>query len=331
MLRSPSLPTLLLLTLLLPTLCLPTPSAFAYWIWTPKTGKWVNPKTQPKDNPEEQFEYAASLYEAKDYTRAVREFLKLVRHYSKATQAPEAQFYAGQCYEALHRLYHAFQQYKRIVEIYPYSNRFKDAIARAYAIGEALYEGEKVRPFQPVPVALPALDKAVEIFEMIVTQAPYGEYGDKAQFRLGQTYRKLGQYGEALKAFEKLIQDYKQSPLVAEARYNVAFCAKQLSLKPGYDQEATDQAITWFEDFIAHDPGSELLPEAQRSLAQLRGYKAEGLFKVAEFYQRQKKWISAAFYYRRIAADYADTPWASAAIAQLTELESQGRIPQASP
>jgi hypothetical protein len=29
--------------------------AQAYWIWTPKTGKWVNPKNLPKDNPKEQF------------------------------------------------------------------------------------------------------------------------------------------------------------------------------------------------------------------------------------------------------------------------------------
>lgn len=305
--------------------------AWGYWIWTPKTGKWVNPKTQPKDTPQEQFDYATGLYDAKDDVRAVREFIRLVRHYPKASQAPDAQFLAGQCYERLGRRYQAFQQYKKVVEIYPYSARFKDAIARSYAIGEAFYGGEKVRPIHPVPVAVPALDKAVEIFEHIVTHAPYGEYGDKAQFRLGQTLRKLGQHGEALKAFEQLVKDYPRSPLVAEARYNVAFCAKQLSLKPGYDQESTDQAIAWFEDFIAHDPGSELLSEAQRSLQQLRESKAEALYQVAEFYARQKKWGSAALYYRRIVAQYEETPWAGQAAARLGELEQHGRIPAASP
>ena len=301
--------------------------ASAYWVWTPWTGKWINPKTQPKDTPEEQFSYANDLYERKDYARAVREFLRLVRHYAKASQAPDAQYFAGQCYEQLHQPYQAFLTYKKLVETYPYSGRFKDAIARSYALGEALFSGVKVRPIQQIPVAVPALDKAAEIFELIVAQAPYGEYGDKAQFKLGQTYRKLSQYGEALKAFEKLVQEYKQSPLLEEARYNTAFCAKQLSLKPAYDQESTDQAITWFEEFIDSHPGSELLPEAQQSLQQLRGHKAESLFRIAEFYARQKKWPSAALYYRRIVDRYADTPWASQAVAHLTALEQAGHIP----
>lgn len=303
--------------------------ASAYWIWTPKTGKWVNPKTQPKDTPDEQFTYANGFYEQKDYTRAVREFLRVVRHYPKASQAPDAQYFAGQCYEQMHQPYQAFLTYKKLIEIYPYSGRFKDAIARSYTLGEAFFNGVKVRPIQQIPLAVPALDKAAEIFEQIVTQAPYGEYGDKAQFKLGQTYRKLGQYGEALKAFEKLVQEYKLSPLLEEARYNTAFCAKQLSLKPAYDQESTDQAITWFEEFITSHPGSELLSEAQQSLQQLRGHKAESLFKIAEFYARLKKWPSAALYYRRIVDHYADTPWAGQAVVHLTALEQAGHIPPA--
>ncbi|MBI4313779.1 MAG: outer membrane protein assembly factor BamD [Candidatus Omnitrophica bacterium] len=315
-----------LLLLFVQLTCLGT-EAHAYWVWTPKTGRWINPKTQPKDSPQDQLEYANSFYERKDPKRAVKEYLRLVRHYPKSAQAPEAQFYLGQCYEGMNQPYQAFQAYKKLVEIYPYSARFKDAIARSFAIGEALYEGEKVRPIQPVPVAFPALDKAVEIFEHIVLQAPYGEFGDKAQFRLGQSLRKLGQYGEALKAFEKVIQEYKQSPLVEDARYNLAFCAKQMSLKPGYDQESTDQAIAWFEEFIQNHRGSELLPEAERSLAQLRTYKAEGIYKVADFYRRQKKWISAELYYRRIISEYSDTPVAGEAVSRLTEMEQAGRVP----
>ena len=300
--------------------------AWGYWIWTPRTGKWVNPKSQPKDSPQEQLEYALSLFEAHDETRAVRECLKLVRHYPKSSQAPDAQFYAGQCYELLHRPYQAFLMYKKLIEVYPYSARFKDAIARSFTIGESFYEGLKVRPLQPVPLGVAAYDKAVEIFEQIVAQAPYGEYGDRAQFRLGQTQRKLGDYGAAMKAFEKLVHEYPNSSLVEEARYNAAFCAKQLSLKPAYDQASTDQAITWFEEFLATHPNSELQEEATRSLQQLRGYKAESFFAVAEFYARQRKWVSAALYYRRIIDQYSDTSWAGQAVAKLTALEQAGRI-----
>ncbi len=307
------------------------PPASAYWIWTPQTKRWVNPATEPKDTPKAQLEYAQQLTQVHDHLRAVREYLKLVRRYPKSVEAPEAQFAAGQSYEALHRPYHAFLQYKKLVEIYPYSPRFKDAIGRSFAIGEAYANGQKFRPIQPVPLAVPAYDKAIEIFEHIVTQAPYGEFGDRAQLQLAQTYRKMGQYGDAMKAFQKVVEDYKQSPLVEEARYNVAYCAKQLSLKPNYDQDSTDQAITWFREFITTHPGSELLPEAQQSLQQLRAHKAESLFRVAQFYEQQRKWASAAIYYRRVVTQYDDTPWASQAVTRLTALEQRGEIPPTTP
>lgn len=320
------IPPLLVLTTLLGAV-----PAHAYWVWVPKVGKWVNPKSQPKETPEQQLAYAQGFYEAGQYPQAVREFLRLVRHYPKSFQAPDAQFAAGQCYEAMRQPAQAFQMYQQLVQVYPYSGRFKEAIARSFAVGVAFAEGQKVRPLQPVPLAVPAYDKAVAIFEFIVAQAPYGEFGDQAQFRVGQTYRKMGQYGEALKAFEKLVQEYRLSPLMEEARYNVAFCAKQISLKPGYDQESTDQAIAWFEEFIATHPDSDLLPEAERSLAQLRGSKAEAFFRVAEFYARQRQWPSAARYFRRILDQYGETPWAAQALARLTALEQQGRLPTSSP
>ena len=47
---------------------------------------------------------------------------------------------------------------------------------------------------------------------------------------------------------------------------------------------------------------------------------------MAEFYERQKKWLSAALYYRRITAQYAETPWASEAVTRVTELERLGHI-----
>lgn len=45
-------------------------TASAYWIWTPETKKFVNPKNMVKDSPKEQFDWAMSFYNAKDFQRA---------------------------------------------------------------------------------------------------------------------------------------------------------------------------------------------------------------------------------------------------------------------
>ena len=82
--------------------------ASAYWIWTPKTGKWVNPKTAVKSTPQEQFAFAKNLYDIKNYEEAKREFKKLLKSYPKSFEASEGQYYLGRLEEAQENLYEAF-------------------------------------------------------------------------------------------------------------------------------------------------------------------------------------------------------------------------------
>ena len=67
----------------------------ALWIWTPETGKFINPKMSVKSTPHEQLEFAKSFIEIKKYPEALSELKKLIRHYPRAKEAPEAQYYIG--------------------------------------------------------------------------------------------------------------------------------------------------------------------------------------------------------------------------------------------
>ncbi len=295
------------------------PTAEAVWIWTPQSRRWVNPKYAAKDTPGAQMDWAVGFFEARDYPRAVKEFLRLVKTYPRSELAPEAQYLAGVSYELMDRLAEAFGAYKKLVEIYPFSARFKDAIEREFAIGESFFSGKRLRLIGPV--SFPALDKAIEVYQHIVDQAPYGDYGSKAQFRLGECYRKEKRFEEASRAFQKVLDEYPSSPSAEQAKYNVAFCAYQMSLRPSYDQSATDEAITWFESFIASHPESTLVPEAKESLAHLREFKAQGLSQIARFYEIQGKKTSALLYYQQILSEYPNSPEAPKALAKVTELE----------
>jgi len=51
--------------------------AYPYWIWTPKTNKWVNPKHMVKPSPKEQFEFAMGFYNDKKYEDAKRRVQKV--------------------------------------------------------------------------------------------------------------------------------------------------------------------------------------------------------------------------------------------------------------
>ncbi len=298
--------------------------AHAAWVWTPESRRWVNPKYAAKDSPQAQMEWAQSFFEQKDYPRAAKEFLRLVQAYPRSELAPEAQYLAGLSYELSDKSSEAFAAYKKLIEIYPFSRRFKDAVEREFLIAEALRGGKRLKLIGPV--SLPSLDKAVEIYQHVMEQAPYSEFGPRAQFQLGECYILQNRFEEANRAFQKVIDEYPTSGLVDEAKYRVAFCARQLSLKPSYDQSATDEAINWYEAFIKEHPSSPLLPQAEESLRQLKGYKAQGLVKVARFYEKSGKRESAAIYYKQVMADYSNTPEAAEAAAKLTEFERAGII-----
>ena len=299
-------------------------SAGAVWIWTPQSRRWVNPKYTAKDTPRAQMDWAVGFFESRDYPRAAREFIRLVNSYPRSELAPEAQYLTGVSYEQMDRLAEAFAAYKKGVEIYPFSARFKDAIEREFAIGEILFSGKRLKLIGPV--SLPSLDKAIEVYQHIVDQAPYGDYGSRAQFRLGECYRKQQRYEEASRAFQRLLDEYPNSPLAEQAKYNMAFCAYQMSLKPSYDQSATDEAINWYETFLATHPESELVPEARQSLANLKEFKAEGLSQIARFYEIQGKKDSALIYYRQIVREFPDSAEAPKAVSKITEIEQKGGV-----
>ncbi|NQV04760.1 MAG: hypothetical protein HQ532_04595, partial [Candidatus Omnitrophica bacterium] len=55
--------------------------AHGFWVWTPESSKWENPKYAAKDTPLEQLEYARTFYEEKNFKLALKEFKKLIKYY----------------------------------------------------------------------------------------------------------------------------------------------------------------------------------------------------------------------------------------------------------
>lgn len=296
-------------------------ACYGAWIWTPETGKWINPKRAVKDTSEEQFKWAMEFYKSKEYKIAIAELNKLTRFYPNSRHAPQAQYYVGRCYEDMEEHYHAFLAYQKVIETYPHAKNRDEIIKREYDIGVLFFEGQKSRILGVA--LLPAIDKAIEIFEQVVKNSPYGEYADKAQFKIGESYKKSSRFAEATLAFQKLVEEYPKSDLVNEANYQIAQCAYLASLDPSYDQESTDAAIDRFEDFVKDVKDSSFSKEAEESLKRLREKKAESLYETARFYERTGHSRSAAIYYKELVDEYSDSSLAKDALAKYMEIEKK--------
>jgi len=292
--------------------------AYAYWIWTPKTRKWINPKTAVKPTPKEQFDFAKSLFDEKKYEDAKREFRKLVKSYPKAYEASESEYYLGLSEEAEGNLYEAFKAYQKVIDKYPFSERIQELIEREYKIGEEFLSGVKRKSFG---MTLPVENPAIEIFGKVVENSTYGPLAPAAQYKLGLVLRGLLRYYEAEEAFNKVISSYPESNWVEAAKFQLAECRAAASRGPDYDQGATDEAKQKFEEFLKDHPDAVLTRDAEKNIEQLREKEAEGSYNVARFYEKQKAYEAAKVYYGDIVSNHPESIWAAKALERLQMME----------
>lgn len=166
-------------------------------------------------------------------------------------------------------------------------------------------------------------DNAIKVYEKILENAPHSEVAPGAQYSLAQAYLGNEDYTAARAELSKLIRNYPSSQLVDDAMFDLGFVAYLQSKDAPYDQGATSEAIAAFRTFISNFPSSPKVPEAQQYIRMLRSRKAAALFRTAEFYENIRVPKAAQITYREVIEQYPDTPYAEEARRRLTGAERQ--------
>ena len=295
-------------------------SAHSFWIWTPKTGKWVNPKNLPKDSPKLQFDYAMDFYNEKKYEDAIREFKKLLKAYPKSFEASESQYYIGVAEEERGNLYEAYLAYQKVIDKYPFSDRIKEIIEKEYKIAEKFIAGYKRKA---LGITLPVEDPSIEILTKVVENSTYGPLAPKAEYKLGLVLRGLQRYYEAEDAFNKVISNYPDSEWVEPSKFQIATCRAAVSRGPDYDQGAMQDAKQKFEEFVKEHPDAVLSKEAEDNIDKLKEKEAAASYNIAVFYEKQKAYKAAKIYYENVVNNYSNSPWATKALEKLQLMENK--------
>lgn len=264
-----------------------------------------------------------AFFEDEDYKQAIAEFEKLIANYPLSKLASESQFYLGLIYEKQGEYYKAFENYQLVIDKYPFTERVEEIVEREYRIANLFYTGEKAKLFGIA--ILPAKTQAIEIFGKVVENAPYGKYADMAQYKIGLIHLELKDYVNAALAFKEIVEDYPKSPLVDDAKYQIAMCAAGATSGPEYNEEDTDKAIKEFRDFVKRYPDSQMEQEASHFISELENQKAQNSFNIAQFYERQGSLESATIYYEEIIEKYPESEWAAKALEKLQVIRKQGK------
>src|SRR5436189_328397 len=230
--------------------------------------------------------------------RAIRAYKSLVKRHPKDKVAPNALYRAAQLQEQEHLFFAAADSFSQLVEKYPGSPHFDEAIESQFRIGEIYLNGKKLS-FLGIPVAS-ALDRAVTVFANVVRTAPYGKYTARAQFDIGLAREKQGANDAAIQAYQAVVDKFPNEPIAVDAQYQIGyiwFTAAQLGTK---DAAAAVNAKTAFEDFLFHYPKSEKAAQARANLEILEHKQTANSYKVAKFYDKQKYYRAAVIYYNEV-------------------------------
>ena len=288
-------------------------------VWRPGEG-WVDEggEIAAATSSREQLEVGNRFFEKGDYDSAIKAYRSLLRRWPLSFMAPEAQYKIGLCLEKRGAFWDAYRAYNTMLQKYPNSNFFDQALERQMAIGNLYLAGERRRLLK-IPLGAD-YQKAVDIFEGIVRTAPFSRLAPKAQYKAGLARENMGQYIEAVSAYNRVLERYPADDIADDAQYQIGFAWLRASQKSDYDQSAAQKALEAFEEFLIRYPSSEKAPQARQHINRLKGLSSESSLNIARFYEKQRNYEAAYIYYNDVIQQMPDSPDARIAESKIEKL-----------
>lgn len=255
-----------------------------------------------------------------DFKRAMNAYHALVRKFPTSGVAAKCQFKSAEMAEKLGDGDRAFNLYSDYLTKYPKGEDFDHAVEAQFNIAGRFLEGEKKRLFGVK--TFPSMARAQQMYESIVKNAPYSKFAPQAQFYVGQALEKQGKDTEALAAYQAVLSRYGSDPIAADAQYQIGYVHLKIS-RSAFDQAEANKAREAFEDFVAHYPSSEKVPQAQENLKSLSGREISGSLNTAKFYDKQKNYKAAVIYYNDVLKQEPGTADADFAKKRIAELKDK--------
>ena len=161
-------------------------------------------------------------------------------------------------------------------------------------------------------------DGAIEFFEALQRQFPFGPYAQQAQLELAYCYYKTEEPASALGALDRFIKLYPTHPHMDYAYYlkgvtnfNVGKGLTQRYIPNDQSQRDPGASLRSFQDFaelIKRFPDSRYVADAQLRMVYLRNILARHEVNVANFYMRRGAYVAANNRARYVVENFQQAP-----------------------
>jgi outer membrane protein assembly factor BamD len=304
--------------------------ARAELIWTKETGWRVDGGAlaglagAEGRNALEQMNKARSAEEAGSRRSAISTYQSIAKKYPNSIYAPEALYRSARLRLNGRDYAKAFDDFQQVLSRYPNTRRFNEIVGEQYRIASAMLDGARGRMLWGMLPGFKQRDKALELFETILNNAPYSDYAPLSLMNIARGHQKLGNTENAIDALDRMINNYGQSLLAPDAYLKLAQTHATLVDGPFYDQGATKEAITYFTDFMLLFPGDSNVGNAEKGLDSMKTMLAESKIRMADFYfYKRSNFKAARVFYNEAITAYPESTVAAKAKARLVEVEAK--------
>jgi TolA-binding protein len=289
---------------------------------TPKTNAAPSDPAWEKDR---MFQGSVDLKQQAEHYLAQSQFAKAAGIFGEMAElaknvqaAAWARVQEGDAYLAAGDIEAARNAYEDAIETYPAYIDFKHVlqklrdIANFYAANQASLLG--------IPVT--RVNRAIEIYELILTKAPAGTRAPYDTLRLAKLQAAADEEEEAKITLGEVIRKFPASKAAPLARLELAtLLIKQAEEQQNYFQLARE-ARRQARQFIRFHPGHEDRETAELVIQRAENRIAEHYLTLGRFYAFESHFNAKAArrYYTKVLQDFPDTPAATTARQEITSL-----------
>lgn len=285
-------------------------------VLNPDTGEWEpqQPKPQIASGPLG----TARLYLVEDKPKAARKLLEdWLEQNAGDERYYEAMYLLGEAYFQLGDYWKAYERFDETVENTA-GELFYKALRREIDVARAFLSG-KPRILWKV-FRIPAYDDGIDILDRVWERAPGTRLGEEATKIKADYFFANGDVDLAQDEYVALARDYPNGRYAALAMLRAAEAAEAAFEGIKFSDSPLVEAEERYHQVEDAFPEYAKRENVDARLAGIREQKAEKDLEVGKWYQRTGHAGAAAFYYRSILRDYADTLAAAEAKVRLRDL-----------
>jgi len=231
----------------------------------------------------------------------------------------EAYLLSGDAKAAQYHYFRALFDYEIVLRDFPDSPHFHTALERELRIADAFASGVKRRLWGMRIIS--AYGEAEELYIRIQERAPRSAIAEEAGIKLADYYYNRSEMISAATAYELFRANFPESQWAEHAMKRQIMANLATFKGPRFDATGLEESIRLLGDLKTHYPASAQKIGVDELMTRIDNSLATRTLRVAQWYDKVDKPVSAAFMYKRVIRDHPGSSAAQRALDRLRELD----------